>query len=107
MKKNNKSSLLKAARLFVTVGAMLMIVLSILSVLGRVLPLPFYSPANLTAMAYVFVSLIGGVAALALSPKTGTLPWTLVLIVIGIVGGGLGGLLVLIGGVTALVTKLT
>ncbi|MEM3004264.1 MAG: hypothetical protein QXK96_03095 [Candidatus Bathyarchaeia archaeon] len=104
---DNKSSILKAARLSVTVGAIVMIVLGLLSILGRALSLPFYPAADISAMAYVLVSLIGGVAALILSPKTGILQWTLVLIVIGIVGGGLGGLLVLIGGVAALIAKLT
>ena len=103
----DKRSLMRAAKTFVVVGAILMIVLSILSVVGRTLSLPFYPQASINSLAYVFMSLLGGVVALFLSPRTGNLPWTLVLIVIGIVGGGLGGLLVLIGGVTAIITRLT
>jgi hypothetical protein len=102
-----KKSLLKAARIFVIVGALLMIVLGIMSFVGRALSLPFYPPATLAAMAYVLISLLAGIAALALSPKTGTFHWTLVLVAIGIVGGGLGGFLVLIGAVTALITRIT
>ncbi|MBS7623778.1 hypothetical protein KEJ39_08960 [Candidatus Bathyarchaeota archaeon] len=104
---DNRNSILKAARLMVTVGAIIMIVLGLLSILGRALSLPFYPPANISAIVYVLVSLVAGIAALLLSPKTGVPQWTLILIVIGIVGGGLGGLLVLIGGVAALIAKLT
>jgi hypothetical protein len=102
----DKKSLLKAARIFVIVGAVFMIVLAILSFLGRV---PFYPPATLTAIDYArgLMSLLAGVWALALSRKTGIFHWTLVLAVIGIVGGGLGGFLVLIGAVTALITRIT
>jgi hypothetical protein len=103
----DKSSFIRVARLFVVIGAILMIVLGLLSVVGRVLSLPFYPQAGLASVGYIIMSLFGGLVALVLSPKTGAFPWNLLLIVIGIVGGGLGGLLVLIGGVTALITRLT
>lgn len=101
VKMTDKKSLLKAAKIFVIVGAVLMIVLALSS--------PFYPSATLAAMAYVQIArvLFCGIAALVLSPKTGTFHWTLVLVVIGIVGGGIGGFLVLIGGVTALITRVT
>jgi len=107
MKTKDKRSLIKLARLLVVTGSILMIALSLLGVLGRSLSLPFYPAAGLTAMGYLFASLFGGMIALALSSKTGTFHWNLILIVIGIMGGGLGGLLVLAGGVTGLVTRLT
>jgi len=103
----DKKSLLKAARVLVVIGAVLMILLAMLSFLGRALSLPFYPPATMLAMAYLLLSLLAGFVALALSPKTGKFHWTLLLAAIGIVGGGLGGFLVLIGAVTALVTRIT
>ncbi len=103
----DKKSLIKVAKLFVLTGSLLMIVLALTSVFGRVLSFPLYPAVGIMAAGYLIASLFGGIVALALTPKIGSLPWTLVLIAIGIMGGGLGGLLVSIGGVTALVTRFT
>jgi hypothetical protein len=103
----DKRSLIKAAKAFVIVGALLMMILSLMSLVGRVMNLPFYPALQPVSLLYLLVSLFGGAVALALSSKTGSLPSALILISIGIGGNGLGGFLVLIGGVTGLITRLT
>jgi hypothetical protein len=103
----DKRSLIKAAKAFVIVGAFLMIILSLMSLVGRVMNLPFYPALQPASLLYVLMSLFGGAVALALNGKAASLPSALILICIGIVGNGLGGFLVLIGGVTGLITRLT
>lgn len=105
--KKSKPTLIKAAKIIVIVGAILMILLSIMSIAGRILALPFYSPIGLTSGLYIFVSLFGGILALILSRKVGGMIWTLVVIGIGIIGGGLGGLLVFIGGIIAIIARVS
>jgi len=82
-----------------------MISLSIMSIAGRILALPFYAPIGLTSGVYIFTSLFGGILALILSRKVGGMIWTL--IVIGIIGGGLGGLLVFLGGIIAIISRVS
>ena len=84
-----------------------MISLSIMSIAGRILALPFYAPIGLTSGVYIFASLFGGILALILSRKVGGMIWTLIIIGIGIIGGGLGGLLVFIGGIIAIIARVS
>lgn len=103
--KKSKPTLIKAAKIIVIVGAILMISLSIMSIADRILALPFYAPIGLTSGVYIFASLFGGILALILSRKVGGIIWTLIVIGIGIIGGGLGGLLVFIGGIIAVIAR--
>jgi len=105
--RKSKPTLVKAAKIIVIVGAILMISLSIMSIAGRILALPFYAPIGLTSGAYIFASLFGGILALILSRKVGGMIWTLIVIGIGIIGGGLGGLLVFIGGIIAIIARVS
>lgn len=105
--RKSKPTLIKAAKIIVIVGAILMISLSIMSIAGRILALPFYAPIGLTSWVYVFASLFGGILALILSRKVGGMIWTLIIIGIGIIGGGLGGLLVFIGGIIAIIARVS
>ncbi len=82
-----------------------MISLGIMSIAGRILALPFYAPIDLTSGVYIFASFFGGIFALILSRKVGSMIWTLIVIGIGIIGGGLGGLLVFIGGIIAIISR--
>ncbi len=52
------------------------------------------------------VTLIGGVVAVIGASRVGSLLWSIVLIIVGLIGGGLGGLLVLIGAILGLVSNL-
>jgi hypothetical protein len=105
--KKNKPTLIKAAKIIVIVGAILMISLSIMSIAGRILALPFYAPIGLTSGVYIFASLFGGILSLILSRKVGIMIWTLIVIGIGIIGGGLGGLLVFLGGIIAIIARVS
>jgi hypothetical protein len=105
--KKSKPTLIKAGKIAVIIGGILMIFLSIMSIAGRVLALPFYSPIGLTSGLYILASFFGGILALILSKKVGSIIWTLFVIGIGVIGGGLGGLLVFIGGIIAIIAKVS
>lgn len=51
------------------------------------------------------VTLIMGIIAVIGSKNINMLTWTIVLIIVGLIGGGLGGLLVVLGGLLALIKK--
>ncbi|WP_455278902.1 hypothetical protein [[Eubacterium] cellulosolvens] len=105
--KKNKSTLIKTAKILVIIGSILMISLSIMSIVGRILDLPFYPHIGLTSGVFIFASLLGGILALILTRKVSGIIWTLVIIGIGIIGGGLGGLLVFIGGIIAIIARVS
>jgi hypothetical protein len=105
--KKSKPILIKAAKIIVIVGAILMISLSIMSIAGKILALPFYAPIGLTSGVYIFALLFGGFLTLILNRKVGGMFWTLIVIGIGINGGGLGGVLVFIGGIIAIIARVS
>jgi len=69
--------------------------------LGSAVMMAFGSPLGGFFGAGIVVIILGIVAVL-LSKRVNELLWAVVLVVIGFLGGGIGGLLVLIGGVLAL-----
>lgn len=82
----------------VAVGAVVMIVLSVLSFIGYAVALPFRSPLP-ALYGNALLALVLGIVAFVGSKHVGRLLWAIVLVVIGYVGGGIGGLLILIGGI--------
>jgi hypothetical protein len=61
-------------------------------------------------LGYAFggvITLVMGIIAIIGSKSVNTIPWAIVLIVMGAIGGGLGGLLVALGGVLGLIQYLT
>ena len=78
-----------------------MIIQGILGMLGSAVMMAFGSPLGGFFGAGIVVIILGIVAVL-LSKRVNELLWAVVLVVIGFLGGGIGGLLVLIGGVLAL-----
>lgn len=83
-----------------------MILFSLLTLAGILWTLPFGAPLRPFIFGHEFIVLILGVISIIGSKWVSTLAWSIVLIVIGYIGGGLGGLLVLIGGILGLVSYL-
>ena len=85
------------------IGGILMILLGLLSLIGA-------SVRGVNAYweftYFGAVTLVCGLIAVIGAKSAGVLPWAIVLIVVGIIGGGLGGILVLLGGVLGLITVL-
>jgi hypothetical protein len=98
------------------VGALTLIIVNLLLLLRITdVIIPFYS---LVPSRYIFPLIIGmsgdfviniicGAIALAGSQRINSLAWSIILIVASIVAGGIGGALVLIGGVLALIGYFT
>lgn len=88
-----------------------MIVLSLFALLGSlldvVLTIPFRSPLpGVNVVGHELIALILGIVAIIGARYVKRLEWAIILIIIGYFGGGIGGLLVLVGGVLALVARL-
>ncbi len=84
-----------------------MILFPALSLLGYFWTVPFGAPLRpLNIFGHDFIILILGIVSVIGSRWASTLAWSIVLIIIGYIGGGLGGLLVLVGGILGLVSYL-
>lgn len=96
-----------AGRILALIGGILLVLFSGLALLGFVFRIPFHSSlVNLDPLVYDFIGLVLGVVAILGSRQAGKLEWAIVLIIVGYLGGGFGGLLVLVGGVVGLVSRL-
>ena len=105
----SSSSLAYAARILVLVGGILMVLFGVLSLLSLAFTFPFRSPLedlNIISRASGLISVILGIVAIIGAKFSNTLVWSIVLIIIGYLGSGIGGLLVLIGGILGLVSVL-
>lgn len=81
-----------------------MILLSLASFFGLAVTLPFRVP--LAAMfGGALIGVILGIVAFIGSKHVRELVWAVALLVVGFVGGGLGGLLVLVGGFLAILSR--
>lgn len=103
----SSASLSYAGRILALVGGILMILFAVLALLGWLWALPFSSPLRfLNIFGHDFIILILGIISVIGSRYCGRLVWSIVLIVIGYIGNGIGGLLVLVGGILGLVSYL-
>ena len=111
-----RSHIFESAFALGVVGALTLIIVNLLLLVGIAdVIIPFYS---LIPSRYIFPLVIGlsgdyviniacGLIALVSSRRIHSPAWAIVLIVVSIVAGGVGGALVLIGGILALIGKLT
>jgi hypothetical protein len=81
-----------------------MVILSLLGMFSYAVALPFQSPIGGFFGAGI-IALILGVVAVVLAKRASELIFSIVLIVVGFLGGGIGGLLVLIGGILGLLSR--
>jgi len=102
--KGGKGTLGHLAYILALVGGIVMIILSLLGFLSYAVTIPFQSPLG-GFFGSGIITLILGVIAIVLSKKASELVFSIVLIIVGYLGGGIGGLLVLIGGILGLVSR--
>lgn len=99
------SSLTYAGYILALIGGILIVISGLLRVLGS----PFLAISALAAIgtfAYGLVELLIGIVCVAGSKYVGNLGWAIVLIILGIIAGGIGGILVIIGALLGLVSRL-
>ena len=98
------------------VGALTLIIVNLLRLLGLAdVIIPFYwlipsiqiFPLIGGMSGDSIVSIICGMIVLISSRRIHGLAWSIILIIAGVVAGGIGGALIIIGGILALISKLT
>ncbi|HXZ23860.1 MAG TPA: hypothetical protein VEH08_03905 [Methanomassiliicoccales archaeon] len=100
---NPSTSVSRAAYYLALIGGILMVVFGLLGLAVSAVGEPFFH------WGFAFgslVTLVLGVVAIVLAKNAAVLVWSIVLIVIGLLGGGIGGLLVLVGGIIGLVASI-
>jgi len=102
--KGGKGTLGHLAYILALVGGIVMIILSLLGFLSYAVAIPFQSPLG-GFFGSGIITLILGIIAVVLSKRASELVFSIVLIIVGYLGGGIGGLLVLIGGILGLVSR--
>ncbi len=87
------------------IGGILIIVFGLFGLIGSSFGSVF-SPAGhyLTGVMYSIVAIVIGAICIIGSKSVGTLPWAIVLLVLGIVSGGIGGVLVILGALLGLLS---
>jgi len=101
--RHGKGQLSYIAYILAIIGGIIMVILSLLGMVSYAVALPFQSPIT-GYFGVGIISLILGIVAVILSKRAGELVWSIVLVIVGFLGGGIGGLLVLIGGVLGLIS---
>jgi hypothetical protein len=99
------ASLAYAGYILALIGGILIVVFSLLGILGTSL-FAFSPIVAIGALAYGLVGLIIGLICIVGSKYVGNLGWAIVLIILGIIVGGIGGVLVVLGALLGLVSKL-
>ncbi len=85
------------------IGGIVMVVFGVLALLQETFRAAFFGWGFFNGG---LVTLIAGVVAVIGASRVGSLLWSIILIIVGLIGGGLGGLLVLIGAILGLVSNL-
>ena len=98
------SSVRELGYILALIGGILIVLLSLAGMLNFTVNIPFQSPL-LGYFGVGIISLILGIVALYGAKRVSVLLWAVALIVIGFLGGGIGGLLVLLGGITGLISR--
>jgi hypothetical protein len=100
----------------IVAGAITLIIVNIIKGLGIAdFVIPFYwlmpsryiFPLVMGVSSDIIVNIIAGLIALISSRRIHSTLWTLVPIFAGIIAGGIGGILIIIGGLLALISTIT
>jgi hypothetical protein len=89
------------------IGGILIIIFGLLGLIGNSFG-SAYSPAGyyVSGALYSVVAIVIGIICVVGSRSVGTLPWAIVLLVLGIISGGIGGVLVILGAILGLISIL-
>jgi hypothetical protein len=103
-----RTSLGQIAYILTLIGGILLVIFGLLNLLAIEFGGPSFFYWTVYSFAYSgIVMLICGVIAIIGSRSVTTLVWSIVLIIVGLIGGGLGGLLVVLGGIIGLIIALS
>ncbi len=101
-----KASLGKLAYYLALIGGVILVILGLLSFVGMAFTMFTFSTFGpIGGSFWGIIQIVLGIVAIYGAKRATDLVWAIVLIVVGVIGGGLGGLLVLLGGIVALVSK--
>ncbi len=95
-------SISRLAYLLALIGGVVMAVFGVLGLLQETFRAACYGWGFFNGG---LVTLVAGIVAIIGANRVSSLVWSIVLIVVGLIGGGLGGLLVVIGSVLGLVSR--
>lgn len=96
--------IVELAYVLALIGGILLILLNVAAVLGFAFTIPFHSPVAGYGFG-AFIGIILGIIAVIGSKRLPDLVWSVVLLIVGWLAGGIGGLLVLIGGLLGIVAR--
>ena len=103
----SKSSLYSLARLLLIVGGLVLILGAVLDVVGGLRGLfdLNFRISSLGFLTGVVIAIIAGVVAFIGAGQISNVALNIILVVLGYLAGGLGGILVILGALVAIVTK--
>jgi hypothetical protein len=90
------------------IGGIILIISGGIDMLGTIIGLPrFTALEGIGAFGRGFLTLILGIVSTIGARYCDLLGWSIALIIIGLIAGGIGGVLVLVGGILGLVYRLS
>lgn len=92
--------------ILVLIGGILLSILGLIGVLG-ILFVPFSALFFLGEATYGLVTLIIGVVCIICSRLVSSPIWAIIFIILGLAAGGLGGILVVMGAILGLISRIT
>ena len=98
-----RAELGRAAYYLVLMGGILLVLLSLLGLVGYAVSIAV--PFGGMSFGFAFLPLVLGIVAIVLAKRATELVWSIILIVVGYLGGGIGGILVLLGGLLGLLSR--
>jgi len=103
----SKSSLYSLARLLLIIGGLVLILGAVLDVVGGLRGLfdLNFRISSLGFLTGVVIVIIAGVVAFIGAGQISNVALNIILVVLGYLAGGLGGILVILGALVAIVTK--
>ena len=103
----SKSSLYSLARLLLIIGGLVLILGAVLDVVGGLRGLfdLNFRISSLGFLTGVVIAIIAGVVAFIGAGQISNVALNIILVVLGYLAGGLGGILVILGALVAIVTK--
>ena len=101
----NKASIRALARLLLLIGGVILILSAVLSLVGGLRGVLDFAPRafSLDSLTGGIIGLLVGVLALIGAGQVRNPAWAIILLILGFFVGGLGGILVFIGALIALV----
>ena len=101
-----RADLRRGAYILALIGGVILVIQGVLSFVGMA-SMMIMPPmlGSFGGSSWGIIQIILGIIAIYGAKRATDLTWAIVLVVVGVIAGGLGGLLILLGGILALVSK--